>query len=554
MAIEKWFWVSTTRILFWLVSWSFSVVLGAPSSFKDISKSWGNGIVSCGKESLQFTLPASQTEIIPFLTALDPEGHSRPLVNTACVSVSWKQEGSVVFTVPFTGCFFTKKNGNFLMSLRIERQDTLGKVLHEEVLKCPIQLPDAPSNSVCLGIQRQDRLPCGSQPVSQEECEEKGCCYIPGDSHIPCYYGNTVTAHCTPDGSFSIAVSRDVTLPSLILDSVHLVSGHGSGCVPVTKNNVFVLYNFPLSACGTTFQGADNQGIYANELVAHHDVQNWNMGSITRESTFRIYVSCRYSAGGFLPLTVQVFTLPPPPSVTQYGPLNLELRIAIDQYYREYYTSRDYPIVKVLKDPVYLEVRVLQRTDPNLVLLLHECWATPSANPLQHPQWPILIKRCPYGGDNYQTQFVSIGTDSGLQFPSHYQRFVISTFTFVDSTLQEALTGPVYFHCSAAACIPSEMESCMLHCPGVRARRTPEDQVLQSTPKSLVTAEGPIDFQMSKEQDNTEQKGSHWISPLLSKEWERALVVAVGALFVALALVGLKKYWKRPQLQQDNSQ
>lgn len=63
-----------------------------------------------------------------------------------------------------------------------------------------------------------------------------------------------VTAHCTPGGQFSIAVSRDVTLPPIILDSVRLASGHSTGCVPVVKNNAFVVYQFPLSACGTTFQ------------------------------------------------------------------------------------------------------------------------------------------------------------------------------------------------------------------------------------------------------------------------------------------------------------
>lgn len=63
-----------------------------------------------------------------------------------------------------------------------------------------------------------------------------------------------VTAHCTPDGQFSIAVSRDVTLPPIILDSVQLTSGHSTGCVPVMKNNAFVVYQFSLSACGTTFQ------------------------------------------------------------------------------------------------------------------------------------------------------------------------------------------------------------------------------------------------------------------------------------------------------------
>lgn len=63
-----------------------------------------------------------------------------------------------------------------------------------------------------------------------------------------------VTAHCTPDGQFSVAVSRDVTLPPVALDSVQLASGHSTDCVPVLTNNAFVVYQFPLSACGTTFQ------------------------------------------------------------------------------------------------------------------------------------------------------------------------------------------------------------------------------------------------------------------------------------------------------------
>lgn len=63
-----------------------------------------------------------------------------------------------------------------------------------------------------------------------------------------------VTAHCTPDGQFSIAVSRYVTLPPVALDSVQLASGRSAGCDPVLTNNAFVVYQFPLSACGTTFQ------------------------------------------------------------------------------------------------------------------------------------------------------------------------------------------------------------------------------------------------------------------------------------------------------------
>lgn len=238
---------------------------------------------------------------------------------------------------------------------------------------------DAPSSSVCSAVPSQDRLLCASLPISQGDCEARGCCYDPRDRVKPCYFGNTgkpeqqfslpsemlqsrishfagkaclvfttpagasglwfwlpriscpsevssnfhciatdlvlcpasvlflelavlvlpslalvlwvkgrtacrtcwsclccdvraffpsllslssrlivsfspVTAQCTPDGHFSIAVSRYVTLPPVALDSVQLASGHSTGCVPVLTNSAFVVYQFPLSACGTTFQ------------------------------------------------------------------------------------------------------------------------------------------------------------------------------------------------------------------------------------------------------------------------------------------------------------
>ncbi|CAM4565525.1 unnamed protein product [Lepidochelys olivacea] len=119
-----------------------------------------------------------------------------------------------------------------------------------------------------------------------------------------------------------------------------------------------------------------------------------------------------------------------------------------------------------------MEVRILHRTDPSLVLVLHQCWATPSANPLQQPQWPILVDGCSFLGDNYRTQLVPVGpASSELPFPTHHQRFVLSTFAFVDSASQVALEGEVYIYCSASACYPSRLEPCRTLCPSGAATR-----------------------------------------------------------------------------------
>lgn len=61
-----------------------------------------------------------------------------------------------------------------------------------------------------------------------------------------------------------------------------------------------------------------------------------------------------------------------------------------DEVYRSHYMDTDYPVTKVLQDPVYVEVRILDRTDPNIVLVLNHCWATRSPESSSKPQWDLL--------------------------------------------------------------------------------------------------------------------------------------------------------------------
>ncbi|NXI66951.1 ZP4 protein, partial [Anseranas semipalmata] len=483
-------------VLFWGLVGPLVWVVGTQGSFFADPT-----LLACGRESLQLTIPSGWEGNASFvLTAWDTEGKAHALQNdSGCgLWVFGTPDGSRKVSVSYTSCYVFEWDGNYLMIVGLEGTDATGqKVLHEEkLLKCPVDLPalDAPSSSVCSAVRGQDRLPCASLPVSRGDCEVRGCCYNPRDRVKTCYYGNTVTAHCTPDGQFSVAVSRYVTLPPLILDSVHLASGPSAGCVPAVKNDAFVVYQFPLSSCGTTFQVTGDQAVYENELVASRHVKTGSLGSVTRDSTFRLHVRCSYSTtGSFIPLSVQVFTLPPLPAVSQPGPLSLELRVASDESYSSYYTDSDYPIVKALRDPIYVEVRILQRTDPDLFLVLHHCWATPSINPHQQMQWPVLVDGCPYAGDNYQTQLVPLSIASGLLFPSHYQRFTLYTFTFVDSTSQEMLSGLVYLHCSASLCHRSVQESCTTTCPaGARGKRSAEHTHQDSA--SRVSSKGPVIF------------------------------------------------------------
>lgn len=54
------------------------------------------------------------------------------------------------------------------------------------------------------------------------------------------------------------------------------------------------------------------------------------------------------------------------------------------------YEDSEYPITKVLRDPVYVDVQLLDRSDPKLVLTLGNCWVTADQSPHSFPRWDLL--------------------------------------------------------------------------------------------------------------------------------------------------------------------
>nr|XP_035945142.1 zona pellucida sperm-binding protein 4 isoform X1 [Halichoerus grypus] len=537
------------------------------------------GELHCGLQSLQFTINLSQGTATPALIAWDNRGLPHRLQNDSGCGI-WLREGpgsSMVLEASYGGCYVTEwtrmtqspgmlrppappsgvtpQDHHYIMLLGVEEADVAGRsmVTKTKMLKCPTDPPDttllsslsysplqnvaldAPNADLCDSVPVWDRLPCAPSPITQGDCEKIGCCYNLEASS--CYYGNTVTSHCTQDGHFSIAVSRKVTSPPLLLNSVRLARlafRNDHECTPVMATRTFALFWFSFNSCGTTRQIIGDQALYENELVAARDVRTWSHGSITRDSIFRLRVSCSYSiSSNASPVNVQVFTLPPPHPETQAGPLTLELKIAKDKLYGSYYTAGDYPVVKLLRDPIYVEVSIRHRTDPYLGLLLHHCWATPSTNPQHQPQWPMLVKGCPYAGDNYQTQLIPVQKALDPPFPSYYQRFSIFTFSFVDSVTKKALGGPVYLHCSASVCQPAGTPSCMITCPVARRRRNSNIHFHNHT--ASISSKGPM-ILLQATKDSSEKLHKNSSSPIDSQAlWMAGLsgTLITGALLVS---------------------
>uniref|UniRef100_A0A8C0VA81 Zona pellucida glycoprotein 1 n=1 Tax=Cyanistes caeruleus TaxID=156563 RepID=A0A8C0VA81_CYACU len=352
------------------------------------------------------------------------------------------------------------------------------------------------------------RMPCVA-PQGRDGCLQAGCCYDDMDRTTPCYYGNTVTVQCLLEGHFVLVVPRGMVSSPYNLDSVQLASSQ-AGCEPLHVSEAFVMFRFPVTHCGTTIQVVEDRLIYENQLISTIEVQGSPRGSITRDSVYILKAQCIYNSSDLLPLGVEVAVPPTATPLAMPGPLGLQLRIATDKSYSSYHPVGDFPLVRVLRDPIYVEVRLLQKTDPNLVLVLHHCWASPGSHATSQPQWPILVEGCPFQGDNYRTRLIPMGPASPeLPFPSHYQRFVISTFAFVETPGMAVLEGEVYISCSASVCHLAQPEPCRPSCQlGVpsRVRRSLGDRTTGDS-MGTVTSQGCIVFPEVPKREGTQHRG-----------------------------------------------
>nr|XP_033941613.1 zona pellucida sperm-binding protein 4-like isoform X4 [Pseudochaenichthys georgianus] len=353
-----------------------------------------------------------------------------------------------------------------------------------------------PAAQSCV-VAENVRIPCGSSDISAAGCEDINCCF----DGRQCYYGKTVTVQCTKDAQFIVVVAKDSTLPNIDLESISLL-GQGLGCTHVDSNSDFAIYNFPVYTCGSVVMEEPGVIIYENRMSSSFEVGVGDRGAITRDSHYELLFQCRYIGTSVEALVIEVLdivNLPLP--VAAQGPISVHLRLAngecntkgcneVDVAYTSFYTNTDYPVTKVLRDPVYVEVQLLEKTDPKLVLTLSRCWTTTSPNPHSLPQWDILIDGCPYRDDRYLSELVPVGPSSGLECPSHFRRFILKMFTFVNPNSKEPLSEQVFIHCSTAVCTSGAGRSCEPSC--FRKRRDVPAADKNKAQSKVVVSVGPV--------------------------------------------------------------
>ncbi|CAL8376106.1 unnamed protein product [Arctogadus glacialis] len=326
--------------------------------------------------------------------------------------------------------------------------------------------PPDPDTVQSCEVEEAYKIKCGPQHISPDYCGAINCCY---DGRM-CFYGKAVTVQCTKDAQFIVVVARDATLPNIDLESVFLL-GNVPGCGFVGSNSRFAIYQFPVTGCGSVIRDEPGVVVYENRMSSLYEVEVGPFGSITRDSKYELLFQCRYIGTTIEALVIEVVLNEVPQPIAALGIMRVDLMLGNgvctqkgcyeeDVAYDSFYTAADYPVVKVLRAAVYVQVQLLGRNDPSLILTLGRCWATTTSNPASHPQWDLLTDGCPYRDDRYQT---ALKLANNVAFPSHYQRFVFKMFTFVDqgsASNTKGVVAPfhplrekVFIHCTTAVCI-----------------------------------------------------------------------------------------------------
>ncbi|KAF6735059.1 Zona pellucida sperm-binding protein 4 [Oryzias melastigma] len=288
------------------------------------------------------------------------------------------------------------------------------------------QDPQVPTSTFhTCEVDEHYKIPCGSSNITSTECDAINCCF----DGYSCYYGKYVTLQCTKDGQFIIVIAKDATLPHIDLETVSFL-GAGAECHPAGATSAFAIYQFPVTSCGTIMRDEPGVIVYENRMSSFYEVAIGPRGAITRDSHFDLSVQCRYIGTSVEALVIEVDLVPPPSPVAAPGLLRVELRLGKDVAYTSYYNDADYPVTKVLRDNVYVEVRMLERTDPNLVLTLGRCWATTSSFSNSVPQWDLLIDGCPNHDDRYLTTLVPVGCLIWTRVPNSLQAFYFQDVHF----------------------------------------------------------------------------------------------------------------------------
>ncbi|XP_039455438.1 zona pellucida protein AX 1 [Oreochromis aureus] len=266
--------------------------------------------------------------------------------------------------------------------------------------------------------------------------------WVLGDLSLACSFP-LMTTKCYPNGTITAVAVKLESVPSLVPSQLTLKD---RSCRPVFSDDRFARFSFSADSCGTSRTFFDNYMLYQNEISLYHKV---TAKTSPAEPEYRQTIYCYYMVNK---TQTVAFSHKPrsydPRAEIGTGLLMVQMRLARDAAYEHFYQAQDYPLKKYLRDPLFFEVVLMQSTDPQLELIVENCWATRQEDRTSVPRWDIIVNSCENRDDTHVTVFHPVMDNVAM--PSHVKRFSMRMFTFTNDN--EVLRDQIYVHCDAVIC------------------------------------------------------------------------------------------------------
>ncbi|KAF7690540.1 zona pellucida protein AX 1 [Silurus meridionalis] len=285
-----------------------------------------------------------------------------------------------------------------------------------------------------------------------------------------------IMTECLPNGSITALIVKVESATQMVPSQLTL---RDPSCKPAFSNSRFAYFSFNTNSCQTTRTFHEGIMTYRNRIAMSDGtaVAQMLQNATINGPEYRVGVVCNYKLTKTLAVAFSTG-----PQATElradpgFGELNVRMRLAQDASYGSFYIDEDYPVMQYLQHPLYFEVELMQSIDPQIHLVLENCWA--SANHGGSTlSWDLVVNGCANPGDRYRIVFYPFTADARVPFPSHVRRFRIDMFTFVKDDMP--LRDQMLIRCETVLCDVHQTDGvCNRRCPSStsedvkRGRRT----------------------------------------------------------------------------------
>ncbi|XP_071976716.1 uromodulin-like [Engystomops pustulosus] len=250
-----------------------------------------------------------------------------------------------------------------------------------------------------------------------------------------------------------------VTFQKCQLKSLHLnassVTLRESSCFrfhdDTSSNTITITSPLQVGRCGVQINKNETHAIYKNTL--HFSVES--SGTITRDEELDVTLSCAYPLDMLISLTTVINPIFSSINISVGGTGQLTAYMALykDSSYVTPYEGSEVKLSS--KSMMYLGVFVQGGDASKFVVVMKNCYATPTANPSDPVKYYIIKDSCP----NKQDSTIRV-LENGV---SRKGRLSLQVFKFVGNY------NSVYAHCAISLCDVTA-GSCSPSCSGIRSR------------------------------------------------------------------------------------